>query len=562
MKKDHIFIALACAVSIAILGGLYWYTHSSAVAPTVPPEAVTQKIETIMVEEPVSTLPELNAISYKGRVLDSQYRDMVAPRDGVVTSLSVRVGDKVARGETLATLYHAQSEEVAAGLRIEAKKAEVDAEIARKAVEQLRAFSTTFNTKLRDGVTASQENITNVTNAFISDTVTNAPTTKSYATELQKTLEQDVRELTEKLTSKSAQAPIGSFNLYARHGVAAGNSQVFSTFASLLDSLTFRGDIVVAYEEAQKTYTAALAVLNGSTSTDTFPQTTIDTLRDKILIRIANLADRYSTINQALLDSVKVKYEAEVAKSNTNLDLQKSLLSAEKEIAQNGLDIQKLEAQASLYPKLYATGLGGVLYTTLTAPFAGVITDVPAVAGAFRAAGSSIVTIHGAQGVQSVRIEIDKQVEVRPGDRVYVYDPELPFQKIPGTVRGIGSAVTHLGMLVLEVSIPAQSPLFTNDTVRVRIPTHAHGVRIPLSAVVTKDEKSYVWKVIGGKLTQTKVDLGSIVDRDVKVFTGVRVGDVLAAAPLSTFIEGQDIESAVVPAAKPGASEDGHAHEH
>jgi multidrug efflux pump subunit AcrA (membrane-fusion protein) len=480
----------------------------------------------------------------------------------VALSVAVRVGDTVRQGETLATLYHAQSEEAAAALRIEAKKADIDATIAKNAVANLKKFAEVYNTKLKNTLDTSQQTLTDATATFLDKTLTNAPSTQSYATEIQKTLEQDMRELTEKLTSKNAQAPLGSFNFYARYGVAAGNSQVFNTFASLLDRLTFTGGIVTAYDEAQKAYSAALPVLNSSISTDTFPQTTIDELRNKILARLANLADRYSTINQTLLDSVKVQYDAEVAKTTTNLDTQKTLLAAEREIAQNELDIQKLEAQATLYPSAYAAGLGGVLYTTLTAPFDGVVVEVPTVSGAFVSAGGYVVTVLGGGGTQTVRVEIDTDIEVKTGDTVYVYDPELPFQKVPACVSGLGSAVTSTGLLSLEATLPKTSALFANDIVRVRIPTHEHGVHIPLTTVVTEDEKVYVWKVVDGVLNKTQVSLGSITDRDVEVFSGVRVGDTLASAPQVTFVQGQTIDI-LTPASTPAAgASDGHDHEH
>jgi multidrug efflux pump subunit AcrA (membrane-fusion protein) len=295
------------------------------------------KIELYTLKQENST-EELNNISFKAKVRDDKYIEFPAGKDGVVRNVYVNVGDKVSAGDPLLTIYHPQSQEAAASLAIEAKKAEIDAQIIKDASVNLKNFNEKYNDKLKTTIQTSQNSINNSVDNFVSNSLNSSTSTSSYTFNINKTLEQDIREIQEKISqNKNAGSKIDS-NMLAKGGISGLDSAYFYEYANILANTKYDGNVIEAYTNASQFYSATLKLLNVSVSgTNGLSQAELNSLKDKIVDRISDMASNYQDINSVILDSIKTKYEAEVAKANTNLDLQKTLLSAEKEIEQNNL---------------------------------------------------------------------------------------------------------------------------------------------------------------------------------------------------------------------------------
>lgn len=560
--KENKNVIITLFLAIVILTSVYFLTKNTDSAVTIG-ETTKNTIDTYIVKAQESQIEELSSKSYRSKVNDTNFIEFVAGKEGLIQAVSVSVGDKVYAGQSLVTLYHPQSQEAAAGLAIEAKKAEIDAQIIKDASINLKNFNEKYNDKLKNTIQTSQNSINNSVDNFVSNSLNSSTSTSSYIFNINKTLEQDMREIQEKISyNKNAGSKIDS-NMQAKGGISALDSQFFYQYSSILANTKYDGNAIEAYQNASQFYSATLKLLNLTIPSENgLSQTELNSLKDKIIDRISDMASNYQDINSVILDSIKTKYETEVAKANTNLDLQKILLSAEKEIEQNNLEVKKLEAQANLYPEIYKTGLGNILYTTFTAPFDGIVSDLPKVKGNLVSVGDIVVSVSGDSGKRSAIIQIDKDTELKQGESLFVYDPIKPFQKWEAKVKGVGLSVNSNGLKLIQLEIPKEAKFVANQNIRVRFKGHTH-LEIPLSAVDSHDNKTFVWKISDGVMTKVPVVLGEIVNNAVLVEEGLLEGDIIATVSKDNYLEGQSVEADIIKeSATTTESGDGHAHEH
>ena len=441
------------------------------------------------------------------------------------------------------------------------KRVEIDAQIAKEGVTNLKSFNQAYSTRLKDVITSSQNNINRSVNDFVTNSLNSSTSTRSLIFNINKTLEQDVRETQELISSnKNANSLIDS-NLSPKPGISAYDSGYFYTYSTILANTKFNGNATEAYENASRFYSETLRLLNSSVASEYVSQAKLDEFRERITDRISSLAESYQDINGVVLESVRTRYETEVARTNTDLELQRTLLEAERELEQNNIEIKQLEAQANLYPEIYKNSMGNILYTTITAPYDGVVTDLPVLRGKFVNASDLVASVQGNNGTKSAIVEVDKYLNVKPRDEVIVYDPEKPFQKLKAVVVGVGGAVNKNGLKVVQIQLPKNANINSNQTIRMRLKKDTN-LEVPLSSVSVVEDKSYVWKVVDSKLFRTSVVLGTIVDNKVKVESGLSEGEVIAARVSSDYQEGMSIEIKSTGASGQPVNEDGHAHEH
>ena len=560
--KENKLIIITLFLAVLVLGGAYYYKSKNAPRVDNVAQEVKSTIDTYIVKAEANEIEELNSKSYRSKVNDTNFIEFVAGKEGLVQTVNVNIGDKVYAGQALVTVYHPQSQETAASLAIEAKKAEIDAQIIKDGSTNLKNFNEKYNDKLKTTIQTSQNSINNSVDNFVSNSLNSSTNTSSYIFNINKTLEQDIREIQEKISiNKSSASKIDS-NMQPKGGISAYDSVYFYQYSRILGNTKYDGNAIEAYQNASQFYSATLKLLNTSVSSENgLSQTELNALRDKIVNRISNMASNYKDINSVILDSVRAKYETEIVKANTNLDLQKTLLSAEKEIEQNNLEVKKLEAQANLYSEIYKTGLGNILYTNYTAPFDGIVSDLPKVKGNLVSVGDIVVSVSGENGKRTAIIQVDKDTEIKQGEGLFVYDPIKLFQKWEGKVKGVGVAVNSKGLKLVQLEIPKEAKIVSNQSIRVRLREYNH-LSIPLSAVDSHDNKTSVWKIIDGKMNKVSVVLGEIVNNKIYVEEGLLEGDVIATLNKETYLEGQSVAVEVVNAAATTKSEDGHAHEH
>jgi len=65
---------------------------------------------------------------------------------------------------------------------------------------------------------------------------------------------------------------------------------------------------------------------------------------------------------------------------------------------------------------------------------------------------------------------------------------------------------------------------------------------IPASAVWQREDKNYVWKVVGGKAKKQEVKIGSEAEDSVEILGGLVEGEMVISEKVSQIKEGQEIK--------------------
>jgi RND family efflux transporter MFP subunit len=173
-------------------------------------------------------------------------------------------------------------------------------------------------------------------------------------------------------------------------------------------------------------------------------------------------------------------------------------------------------------------------YTRIPAPFDGVITrrsvntgDLVQPAAANNAKGESLFIV---EKVDPVRVFVNVQeLEtrwVRDGAAAFVSPQGLPGQQFQGTVtRFSGVLDPQNRTLRTEIDLPnpdgkLRPGMYVSVTI---VAEHKNVWALPAAAVVTQGEQTFCYRVEGGKVVRTPVQVGLRDDKDDKLVEVVRI---------------------------------------
>jgi RND family efflux transporter MFP subunit len=183
-------------------------------------------------------------------------------------------------------------------------------------------------------------------------------------------------------------------------------------------------------------------------------------------------------------------------------------------------------------------------YTTITAPFSGIVTGKYADPGSMAAPGTPLLRIEDAR-----RHEVDVQVnesalrDVRRGElvKVQVEGTNRPADARIREVVPAGDPAAHT--FTVKVALPASSGIYSGMTAHVLIPVGEHtALSIPRSAVRQRGQLDSVLALDADSVAQIRyVNLGRAFDGTVEVTSGLNAGDRILAQPNDALI-GRRIE--------------------
>jgi multidrug efflux pump subunit AcrA (membrane-fusion protein) len=175
----------------------------------------------------------------------------------------------------------------------------------------------------------------------------------------------------------------------------------------------------------------------------------------------------------------------------------------------------------------------------LASPIAGTVGAVNVAAGQSTTAGSSTaaVTILTQHTFEAEGLVSPTQVPaLAVGDIVRVGVDGRP-SPIRGRVIRIGPVDTSLGFQYpVVVALPSGIPhLFTGSLCQMTVVVHLarHTLAVPNSAVRTSHGKSYVTVVQGGRGRRVSVGVGIVGDQETQILSGLRRGQQVALASLT-----------------------------
>jgi RND family efflux transporter MFP subunit len=189
-------------------------------------------------------------------------------------------------------------------------------------------------------------------------------------------------------------------------------------------------------------------------------------------------------------------------------------------------------------------------YSTVTAPFAGIITqrfvDPGALIQAGTANGAAIVTL---MNFAKVRLQVPvpelEASRVAAGQPVSVSTENLPGKLFEGTVARFTYALDVASRTMLaEVSLDNPELLLRPGmlvTAKLGIERHENAALLPSDAIAMEKTNAFVYAVQGDKAVKRPIKLGFTDGKNAEVLEGVKPGDTLVLVGQRSMSDGQPL---------------------
>lgn len=218
---------------------------------------------------------------------------------------------------------------------------------------------------------------------------------------------------------------------------------------------------------------------------------------------------------------------------------QDEITRLEKEIAAEDAELERIRAEMT---KL-SHNLDNV---AVVSPVSGVVTMREINAGSTAGAGETLIRIININPVVvSFDIEAKQSEDVAVGTPLNVFIPDLPDKQFVAKVAFINPELHRVGK-TFEVwaTIPndefllkagmAASTEFVSDTPK-------HSYVIPLSAVLSRASRPYVYKVSKGVANKASITIGDVDGQQVEVARGLERGDMVVVKGAEDLYDGADV---------------------
>jgi RND family efflux transporter MFP subunit len=183
-------------------------------------------------------------------------------------------------------------------------------------------------------------------------------------------------------------------------------------------------------------------------------------------------------------------------------------------------------------------------YTTIRAPFAGVVARKLVTAGDLAAPGQPLLEIEGT-GAFEIELGIPDSLAatLAPDAALAVTIPAsgLTFR---APLRELSSAADALARTVTaKLSVPADAKVRSGQFARIQVPgTPAPALLAPASAVSRLGQMERVFALRDGHAEMRLVKTGATRDGQVEILSGLSAGDRIVATPPATLRDGQPVE--------------------
>lgn len=261
----------------------------------------------------------------------------------------------------------------------------------------------------------------------------------------------------------------------------------------------------------------------------------------QLLVRLdpAGIQDSYFSARAAVLST-----EAALQVAQRDLDRSEKLsiagAIADQDLENARYQATNAEAQAADARSRLAAAQKQLGYTTIRAPFAGVVSQRPVKAGDVVQAGAPLITVIDPSSLRlEAQVPAEQLSALRVGAPVLFTVTGYPGRELRGRVARINPAVDPVTRQVpIIVTLPNSdrklvAGLFAEGRVAMESRT---GITVPQAAVDSRGLRPTVLRVKEGRVEQVEVELGLADDATerVEVVKGLVVGDtVLLGSALS-----------------------------
>jgi len=191
-------------------------------------------------------------------------------------------------------------------------------------------------------------------------------------------------------------------------------------------------------------------------------------------------------------------------------------------------------------------------YATLVTPISGIITRIDApIAGVNITPATAVFTVSNPQSVYfSANIDEMDIAKIRLNQKTEIVLDSLPDQELESIIVQIGftSVKTSGGgtafpiKTLLPQNQDLQFKLGMNGDIEIVLEEKENVLFIPISAVMERKEKRFVWLVENGKAAKKEVKVGFETDEDIEILEGLKEGDKVISKGVSKVKEGEKIQ--------------------
>lgn len=282
----------------------------------------------------------------------------------------------------------------------------------------------------------------------------------------------------------------------------------------------------------------------------------------QVLVRLDN-TQAQSGVDQAQSGVGAAQHQLEAARSQAALaasTLERyQMLRDQKSVSPQEFDevsrrseeasAQLAAAQANLDSQKASANSAGVLasYSTITAPFAGVVTARHADPGALAAPGLPLIDIDGTGALQ-LAVTVDESLlnRLQLGSALAVSIPSAGPAPITARVARIVPAADEAShSFLVKLDLPNSPQLKAGMYGTASLGGAARSaILAPQSAVVTHGSIRSVWVVDSRRLASLRyVSLGSPIGADIEVLSGLSAGEQVVLSPGDRELGGSRIEA-------------------
>lgn len=183
----------------------------------------------------------------------------------------------------------------------------------------------------------------------------------------------------------------------------------------------------------------------------------------------------------------------------------------------------------------YAAAQEVVNEANVKAPFAGTVYSVPVSKSEYVQAGDKLLQMADLSKMQ-VRAYFDEPqiAKIREGMPIAITWDAMPdrewhghVERVPATIYTLGTR--NVGQALISID-DTDGKLLPNTNVTVTVTTSdtADALNVPRDALHTEQGKSYVYRVINGKLRRTPVVVGALNLTQVQIVSGLHEGETVA----------------------------------
>ena len=254
--------------------------------------------------------------------------------------------------------------------------------------------------------------------------------------------------------------------------------------------------------------------------------------------------------NELLVTLDPSEYEARLAESEATVQLNQLNFERTKDILKKNLTSRQTydEILAKLEESLARRKLDQIHLekTKIFAPFQGVLGLRHFSQGAYIQAGQDLISLVDKSSVKlDFRIAEKFLSKIHAGQLVNVRVDSYPQEDFRGKVYAIDPSVDlDTRTVLLRAEIPNPKGLLSPGMfarVRLVLEERQRAMLIPEQAIVAMGEESFVFKIVNGKASLTKVILGQRCTGDVEVQTGLKPSDTIVVSGQLKLREGTEV---------------------